>query len=116
MKIVTIFLSLLLISACSSSNTTPKVNESSINPEGLPTAQDQSEKADDRQITKQIRLRLLQDDDLSVIATNIRIITKDGAVTLMGKVSKPFEKQKIDKLARETKGVKSLDNQLEVAK
>lgn len=46
----------------------------------------------------------------------IEVDVKDGAVTLKGKVEEDRQKNKAEKIAKSVKGVKSVDNQLTIAK
>jgi hyperosmotically inducible periplasmic protein len=59
------------------------------------TADQQSEAASDRLLTKTIRQALIADKSLSTYGHNVKIITKDGSVTLKGPVHSEEEKQSI---------------------
>ena len=59
------------------------------------TADQQSEATADRMLTKKIRQALIGDKSLSTYGHNVKIITKDGSVTLKGPVHSEEEKQKI---------------------
>ncbi len=59
------------------------------------TAEDQSNVKADRMTTAEVRKALIADKDLSTYGHNIKIITKNGAVTLKGPVKSEQEKQKI---------------------
>lgn len=78
------------------------------------TPADQSENKNDRVITQNIRRALISDDDLSMNAKNVKIMTINGIVTLRGVVDNNQEKSWIERKAKSTSGVKSVDNQLEV--
>lgn len=78
------------------------------------TPGDQLENTKDLGITQQIRQEVMK-DELSFNAKNIKIITVDGVVTLRGPVQSRAEKLKIGSLVKQVRGVKQLDNQLEVA-
>lgn len=67
--------------------------------------------ADDT-IYDQVRLRLASDADVKGGALDVSV--KDGVVTLRGKVERERGKQKAEKLAKKVKGVKSVNNQLQV--
>ena len=58
------------------------------------TADQQSEAASDRMLTKKIRQALIADKSLSTYGHNVKIITKNGSVTLKGPVHSE-EKQTI---------------------
>jgi hyperosmotically inducible protein len=59
------------------------------------TADQQSEAASDRMLTKKIRQALIADKSLSTYGHNVKIITKAGSVTLKGPVHSEEEKQSI---------------------
>lgn len=79
------------------------------------TTGDQSENEADRTITQNIRRAVTADDSLSTNAKNVKIITNNGMVTLRGPVKSEKEKAEIEAKAKQVAGVKSVDNQLEVA-
>ncbi len=60
------------------------------------TAQNQSSAASDRELTAKVRKAIIADKDLSTYAHNIKIITRNGTVTLKGPVKSDDEKQKIE--------------------
>ena len=78
------------------------------------TPLDQGESEADRTITQQIRKAVVADGNLSTNAQNVKIITRDGVVTLRGPVKSPEEKATIASFAQQTGGVKRVDNQLEI--
>lgn len=79
------------------------------------TSGDQGGSESDRTITQQIRQAVVADDQLSMLAKNVKIITNEGAVTLRGPVKSSEEKAQIASVANGVAGVKQVDNQLEVA-
>ena len=63
----------------------------------------------------QVALRaLMKDDELSITAKNIKVITANGHVTLRGPVRTAQEKAKIGQLAKSAAGGAQIDDQLEV--
>ncbi len=78
------------------------------------TPGDQAENSADITITADIRKAVVGADGMSMNAKNVKIITKDGVVTLRGPVASAAEKDSIGQLATKTSGVKRVDNQLEV--
>jgi hyperosmotically inducible periplasmic protein len=78
------------------------------------TPMDQGGSEADRAITQQIRKVVVEDDDLSMNAKNVKIITVDGVVTLRGPVKTAAEKTKIASVSSKADGVKRVDNQIEV--
>ena len=79
------------------------------------TPEDQGGSAVDRELTQQVRQSVVKDDALSILGKNVKIITRDGVVTLRGPVKTAAEKSQIGAIATETKGVKRVENQLEIA-
>jgi hyperosmotically inducible periplasmic protein len=79
------------------------------------TADQQSEATSDRMLTKKIRQSLIADKSLSTYGHNIKIITKDGMVTLKGPVHSEDEKSAIASKAAEVAGGQDkITNQLTV--
>jgi hyperosmotically inducible protein len=56
---------------------------------------------------------LVKDKSLSVNAQNVKIITRNGKVTLRGPVETEAESMKLQQIAKQTPGVVRVDNQLE---
>jgi hyperosmotically inducible protein len=81
---------------------------------GTLTPMDQGESEADRTITQQIRKAVVDHDELSTNAKNVKIITQNGVVTLRGPVKSQEEKNAIAAVAQRTGGVKQVDNQLEI--
>ena len=79
-----------------------------------PTAGQQSNAKSDRELTRKIRQELMKDKDLSTYAHNVKVITKDGAVTLRGPVRSEDEKKAVETKAAQA-GAASITNDLEVA-
>lgn len=78
------------------------------------TAEQQKETKTDRETTRQIRRALIKNKSLSTYAHNVKIITKDGKVTLKGPVRTDKEKTVIQKAAARVAGKKNVTNELEV--
>jgi len=83
--------------------------------EATVTPGDQGESKADIAITKSIRKEVVAHDGFSVDAKNVKIITRDGVVTLRGPVKSFSEKEMVASLAAQTNGVKRVDDQLEIA-
>ncbi|MEQ1529310.1 MAG: BON domain-containing protein [Methylococcales bacterium] len=77
------------------------------------TPEDQKETKTDIRITTHIRKTIVKDKSLSVNAQNVKIITRNGVVTLRGPVETKAESKKLHKIAKKTRGVVQIDNQLE---
>ena len=71
-----------------------------------------AEKVDDVAITSAVKAKLIGDSEVS--ARKIDVDTKDGVVTLKGTVSSEQEKDKALQIARNTKGVQRVEDQLMV--
>ena len=83
--------------------------------DAMKTSGDQSESEADRTISQNIRQAINADDSLSTNGKNVKIITAEGVVTLRGPVKNETEKTNIVAKARQIAGVKSVENQLEIA-
>jgi osmotically-inducible protein OsmY len=79
------------------------------------TPGDQGGSEADRTVTQKVRQGVVDIEGLSVNGKNVKIITQDGVVTLRGPVKTDKEKADIAAIAKSVAGVKSVDNQLEVA-
>lgn len=77
------------------------------------TPMDQKNNQADLNITQEIRQALMK-DEFSMDAKNIKIITRNGAVTLRGPVKTVAELERINTLVEAMPQIKSIDNQLQV--
>ena len=77
------------------------------------TPMDQMNNPADLKITQEIRQALMK-DEFSMDAKNIKVITRNGAVTLRGPVKTAAERESINALVKAMPGIKSIDNQLQV--
>ena len=91
-----------------------KVNERDRHP-AEQTADKQPEHTSDRDLAKQIRQTIVKDDSLSTYAHNIKVIVKNGSVTLKGPVRSDEEKQAIVAKATSIAGDGKVTDQLEVS-
>ena len=78
------------------------------------TAEKQSNSKDDLALTQKIRQAVVKDGSLSMNAKNVKIIARDGTITLQGPVDSQQEKDTIGAEAGEIAGKDKVDNQLEV--
>jgi len=78
------------------------------------TPLDQGNSKADVATTAQIRKEIMAGKNLSVNAKNVKIITKDGQVTLRGPVNSAEEKRFIGEIAARVAPSGNVDNQLEV--
>ena len=115
---------LLLSGACSlmalpagAQQTAPdntKVNKAD-RAKGAVTADQQTESAADRDLTKKIRQSVVGDKSLSTYAHNVKIVAQDGQVTLKGPVRSEAEKISIAAKATEIAGAGKVTNEITVA-
>jgi hyperosmotically inducible protein len=75
-------------------------------------AAQQSNQSSDIEITRNIRRAVVKDKTLSTAAHNVTIITKDGKVTLKGRVKSEAEKQTVETAATTAAGAGNVDDQL----
>ena len=78
------------------------------------TADQQGSHASDREITMKIRRSIVADKTLSTYGHNVKIITKNGMVTLKGPVHSDEERQTIAAKAADVVGQDKVSNQLTV--
>jgi len=80
-----------------------------------PTADDQKNNKKDLETTRKIRRAIVKDKSLSVEAHNVKIITRDGTVTLRGPVHSDEEQKAIVAHAAEVAGEANVKSELQVA-
>jgi len=102
-----------------SSDNTNDVDNSGVNQRDrdnrTPTPFEQGNSTQDIQMTKQIRQYVVNStNNFSLLAQNIKIITRDGQVTLRGPVKTVDEKSSIDQEAKQVAGTNNVDDLLEV--
>ena len=78
------------------------------------TAEKQSNSKDDLALTQKIRQAVVKDGSLSMNAKNVKIIARDGKITLQGPVDSQQEKDAIATKAREIAGKDKVQDQLEI--
>ena len=91
-----------------------KVNQRDRN-QNEPTADQQKENSNDRELAREIRRAVVKDKSLSTDAHNVKIIAQNGSVTLKGAVKSDQEKQAIESKATEIAGAGKVTNELQVA-
>ncbi len=77
------------------------------------TPMDQLNNESDLKLTQEIRQALMK-DEYSMDAKNIKVISRNGVVTLRGPVETAAELEQINVLVKGMPGTKSVDNQLQV--
>lgn len=78
------------------------------------TADQQKENPADRDLAKKIRKSIASDSSLSTYAHNVKIVVRDGMVTLKGPVKTEDEKKAIGDKAAEAAGADKVQNELTV--
>ena len=68
----------------------------------------------DAHLAESVRKAIAADMALSYDARNVRVTADDGVVTLRGTVASEDERSRIEALARNCAGVRSVDNEVEV--
>ena len=79
-----------------------------------PTADQAKQNLSDRDLMQVIRRAIVQDDSLSTYAHNVKIIAKDGTVTLKGPVRSAQEVKNVYAKAVAVAGADRVQNQLTV--
>jgi osmotically-inducible protein OsmY len=79
------------------------------------TADQQKNNKTDLDLTKEIRKALVADKSLSTYAHNVKIVARDGKVTLKGPVRSEDEKKIVEAKAADIAGATNITNQVSVA-
>jgi osmotically-inducible protein OsmY len=82
--------------------------------DGQVTADQQKGNKADRDLTQKIRKSVVSDKSLSMSAHNVKIISRDGMVTLRGAVKSDDEKKAIEDKATEIAGQGKVTSELTV--
>ena len=90
-----------------------KVNERDRNA-NEPTADQQKENRSDRNITQQVRQALVKDKSLSTYAHNVKIIVRNGVVTLKGPVRAKRKRNAINAKAAQVVGANNIKDEITV--
>lgn len=83
---------------------------------GAVTADQQMQNESDLEITRKIRKGLTDDKSLSTYAKNVKIISRQGKVTLRGPVNTAEERMKVETFASSVAGMANITNEIEVLK
>jgi len=111
-RVTTAFGAFLLMGAVAISAQAP--DNSANNKQPGTTADQQSNAATDRTTTQNIRRALMADKSLSTYAHNVKIVTRNGMVTIKGPVKSDDEKQKVVAEAGQVVDPKQIDDELTV--
>jgi osmotically-inducible protein OsmY len=110
--------SALLVPVVSAGAQTPadntKVNKRD-RAKGAVTADQQKENASDREIVQKVRRTLMADKTLSTYAHNVKIVARNGQVTLKGPVRTEDEKKSVEAKATEVAGAGRVTNEITIA-
>ena len=79
-------------------------DNTSTNKQQAPTADQQKETAEDRELAQKIRKSIVDDKSLSTYGHNVKVIVRNGMVTLKGPVQSEDEKKNIGAKAAEVAG------------
>ncbi|HMF74082.1 MAG TPA: BON domain-containing protein [Bryobacteraceae bacterium] len=98
-------------------DTPPKPDNSKANKqaEGATTADQQKMNPEDRDLAKKVRKAITSDKSLSTYAHNVKVIARDGTITLKGPVRTEEEKITLEAKATEVVGAGKVTNELTVA-
>lgn len=78
------------------------------------TPQKQSNSDSDINILAAVRSAIVDDNNLSTAAHNVKILVEKGVVTLRGPVKNSTEKSRVEELTRKVAGVVTIDNRLDI--
>lgn len=81
---------------------------------GAVTADQQKEREADREMSATIRKALMDNKDLSTYAHNVKIITRNGMVTLKGPVRSLEEKKAVEAKANEVAGTDKVKSMISI--
>jgi hyperosmotically inducible periplasmic protein len=85
-----------------------------MNKQEQPTADQAKNSKSDLKLQRQIRREIVKDKTLSTYAHNIKVIARDGKVTLRGPVKSDAEKTAIEQKAADIAGAGNVTNELTV--
>jgi hyperosmotically inducible periplasmic protein len=89
-------------------------NNKGDNDKGAVTADQQKMNPADRELAKKIRRSITSDSSLSTYAHNVKVVVRDGMVTLKGPVKSEDEKNAIGSKASDIAGADKVQNELTV--
>jgi hyperosmotically inducible periplasmic protein len=91
-----------------------KPDNTKINQQTQPSADQAKNNNSDLKLLQQIRREIVKDKSLSTYAHNIKIIARDGKVTLRGPVKSEEEKSAIEQKAAKIAGAGNITNELTI--
>jgi osmotically-inducible protein OsmY len=81
---------------------------------GAVTAGQQKENQGDRELTANIRKALMDNKELSTYAHNLKVVSRDGMVTVKGPVRSQEEKKTVESIATEIAGTGKVKSMISV--
>jgi osmotically-inducible protein OsmY len=90
-----------------------RVNERDANSQTL-TPLDQSNTSSDTALAAKIRSSITDDKSLSVNAQNVKVIVREGAVTLRGPVEDAAEKARVEAIAKGAAGTTAVHSEIDI--
>ena len=85
-----------------------------MNKQEQPTADQAKNNKSDLRLERRIRREIMKDKSLSTDAHNVKIVARDGKVTLRGPVKSDAEKTAIEQKATEVAGAGNVTNELTI--
>jgi len=92
----------------------PAPDNTKVNKTATPTGDKASNAANDRELMQKVRKAVMDDKSLSTYAHNVKIIAKEGKVTLKGPVRSQEEKEAIERLANDASGAGNVTNEITI--
>ena len=106
------------IVACVAQQPPPKPDNTKVNErdrsKNAPTADQAKDNTSDRELMQKTRKAIMDDSSLSVYAHNVKVIARNGKVTLKGPVHSDEEKKAIEQKATEVAGAGNVTDELTV--
>jgi osmotically-inducible protein OsmY len=81
---------------------------------GAVTAGQQKENQGDRELTANIRKALMDNKELSTYAHNVKVVSRDGMVTVKGPVRSQEDKKTVESIATEIAGTGKVKSMISV--
>jgi hyperosmotically inducible protein len=105
---------IFLCAQASLSAQTPAPDNTKVNKSKSPTADKAGNAAADRELMAKIRKAVVDDKTLSTYAHNVKIVAKDGKVTLTGPVRSAEEKAAVERIATDVAGAGNVDSKITI--
>lgn len=92
----------------------PAPDNSRVNKQNQPTADQATNQKADRELMQNIRKALVDDKSLSTYAHNVKIIARNGKVTLKGPVNSEEEKRTVEQKATDVAGAGNVTSEITI--